>query len=659
MKRFLCFCISIALIFAAVPPLSALASEEYSDDPYWLRWGFESFEEFERLLVDIWSIGLDPDETLSWWWGFNSIEQLLEFHDEEDYLAFEEAYREVSARMDDMPAWMIWGYSSLEEFLEEFMEEFIDWGADAGLPIWHWFGYDYPEELAEWFKVGVDEFLEAYNKTLDEYEQRRMALRIAVLEEAGGTPGIINVMFNGSFIEFENAVPELSGGVTFVPARPFFEAMGAAVSFDGQAGAIIANFADKSIVLLIGQDVISATQNGNVRVLSADAAPYIKDGVSYIPVRAASEALSLDVYWDAEYEAVVIIDADEIIAEIDRSFTFINRLLDLPANMIPDDGETYLSVLAFLTSMTVFNSLDGDKSEDSSSAFNLHTDGRSFNVTGEINLSEMLVQTLMDNTYDIYWLWELLWELRFIIRQQGDIEGSKVDIILNQDEDKLYIRAPLLSALVPDLAEDAWLAFSGVNSYFDIGGFGSFTEGLIPSMLVGHSSMGELVYSQLPRIYRRANEEIFIYREIMHIADYHKALFGDDNFINNEGVYTLSLTLDDLDAAAEEYSEVFYFAGFDLSLSVRTQGGEFADAAGKIVIREPGYSYGAGDTQYTLQFTTNRDRLYISYEVHEQNRRVILMEIDINTTKSTTPIPEAPPDGDTVILAEELFSAFY
>ncbi len=65
------------------------------------------------------------------------------------------------------------------------------------------------------------------------------------------------------------------------------------------------------------------------------AAPFVRDGHTYIPVRAAAEALGLDVYWDDTYEAAHLTDYAALTAELDSRFTAANGIWAAIRDTIP------------------------------------------------------------------------------------------------------------------------------------------------------------------------------------------------------------------------------------------------------------------------------------------------------------------------------------
>ena len=105
----------------------------------------------------------------------------------------------------------------------------------------------------------------------------------------------ITVMLDGKEISF-TIMPEIIEGRTMVPMRELFELLGAIVNWDGDTRTVTADKDRNSVKLQI--DNTTVTMNGKESVM--EAAPYIKNGRTMVPLRFASEALGIRVGWDDE-----------------------------------------------------------------------------------------------------------------------------------------------------------------------------------------------------------------------------------------------------------------------------------------------------------------------------------------------------------------------
>ncbi|NCB63411.1 MAG: hypothetical protein EOM52_07320 [Clostridia bacterium] len=127
-----------------------------------------------------------------------------------------------------------------------------------------------------------------------------LCFSLLVPVSAAGERGI-QVLLDGKALTFDVA-PVLSEGRTMVPFRPIFEALGYKVAWDQLAQRITASNDARTITLTLGSTAM--TVNGKTAV--ADAAPFLKDGRTMVPVRAVSEASDCDVLWDQAADTVLI-----------------------------------------------------------------------------------------------------------------------------------------------------------------------------------------------------------------------------------------------------------------------------------------------------------------------------------------------------------------
>lgn len=138
----------------------------------------------------------------------------------------------------------------------------------------------------------------------------------------------ITVTFNGTPITFD-AQPELNNGRTMVPMRAVFETFGCEVGFDEATSTVHATRGDTAIELTVD----STTATVGDEQLTLDAAPYLKDGRTYVPVRFIAESLDSQVYWDAATQEVIVVNLDKFKADLENSSEFMKLLLNMPITM--------------------------------------------------------------------------------------------------------------------------------------------------------------------------------------------------------------------------------------------------------------------------------------------------------------------------------------
>jgi len=94
--------------------------------------------------------------------------------------------------------------------------------------------------------------------------------------------------------------PVIENGRTLVPMRGIFQALGAAVEWDGVTQRIVAMSPERKVELQIGQT--QAWVNGELRTL--DVSPCILDSRTMIPLRFVGEALGCQVDWDGNLRTI-------------------------------------------------------------------------------------------------------------------------------------------------------------------------------------------------------------------------------------------------------------------------------------------------------------------------------------------------------------------
>jgi len=115
------------------------------------------------------------------------------------------------------------------------------------------------------------------------------------------TIGTDIVTVNGKATSID-AAPEIVNGRTFVPVRFIAETFGSTVEWLAETQGITVTLGDSTIGLQIGN--ATAVIDGNI--VSLEAAPYIKNGRTMVPLRVISEAFGGDVVWDPALRTITI-----------------------------------------------------------------------------------------------------------------------------------------------------------------------------------------------------------------------------------------------------------------------------------------------------------------------------------------------------------------
>lgn len=133
----------------------------------------------------------------------------------------------------------------------------------------------------------------------------------------GGYEVPVDIAINGSFIRCTHK-PILVNNSTYIPLRAFADAVGADISWDEEQNAATMTkdghtfvfYTEKSYSLIDGE--------------KSDYGAILYKDLTFVPVRAVSEALGYGVEWDDLYLTVKITASDVTVAEafIDTSYTY-------------------------------------------------------------------------------------------------------------------------------------------------------------------------------------------------------------------------------------------------------------------------------------------------------------------------------------------------
>ena len=111
----------------------------------------------------------------------------------------------------------------------------------------------------------------------------------------------VKVVVNDKPVVFDQP-PVIQDGRTLVPLRAIFEALGAAVGWDGETSSVIASKDDTVIIMQIGHENLYK----NNETIKLDVPPVIINSRTLVPVRAIAESFDLTVGWDDTTRTVTI-----------------------------------------------------------------------------------------------------------------------------------------------------------------------------------------------------------------------------------------------------------------------------------------------------------------------------------------------------------------
>lgn len=94
----------------------------------------------------------------------------------------------------------------------------------------------------------------------------------------------------------------LEDSTTWVPLRSFCQQLGSTVGWDGDNDRITVTGEDFTACFTLGSRVVEA----NDRYFWLSAAPFCRQGITYVPVRGLAKLYGMDVGWDASSWAVTV-----------------------------------------------------------------------------------------------------------------------------------------------------------------------------------------------------------------------------------------------------------------------------------------------------------------------------------------------------------------
>ncbi|WP_217593876.1 stalk domain-containing protein [Cohnella sp. GbtcB17] len=134
--------------------------------------------------------------------------------------------------------------------------------------------------------------------------------KIRRLEKYAGAAGLkkdgaIKTLLNGSPLQSDKPA-FVSGGATYLPLRAVGQATGFKVTYDAKTKSGKLTKGDTVYTVANGQKKVAKDAGGTKSELTLNAAPVLKEGSFYVPVRFFATEGDLDIQWDASVQAVII-----------------------------------------------------------------------------------------------------------------------------------------------------------------------------------------------------------------------------------------------------------------------------------------------------------------------------------------------------------------
>ena len=91
-----------------------------------------------------------------------------------------------------------------------------------------------------------------------------------------------------------------------LPIRFVSEKMGAKVAYVNNKTPIKVVLGKTTVTFTLGQKVMNVNNDGKKSTIKLDVPAQIKNGKTYIPLRAIGQALGFDIYYDSKTEIIVV-----------------------------------------------------------------------------------------------------------------------------------------------------------------------------------------------------------------------------------------------------------------------------------------------------------------------------------------------------------------
>lgn len=533
------------------------------------------------------------------------------------------------------------GYESADEFVESWFFDRVNYD---------WVCAQYQARLAELTSDPDKAFEEAYYgwdwAMVDEYYDSReeflrdAAMQLVQLDSYSYEPPV-SVQLNGEKVAFSDAQPEMKNNRTMVPFRAIAEALGATVEYE--SGAITAVKDGTRYDFTLGGDTLTLSDDATgaeIKTVTLDAAPYEKDGRTYVPVRFFAEAFGLTVQWDDYRQVAVLYDRDALVEQIDEEFSIVNQWL--AAQPARDPAQTMRTVAALRVLYTQLNSIDGDETTvlvDGTLEVVDGSGGMSMNV--QVDLQGVLA--LLSESMEPYWSQDLIGEVG---QWQELLKNVQLEMVLDAESGTLYLRCPVLLKLLasslgeqaPAVSTDVWLEIPDAADVLVGGEMPLWSEWVAQA---DDATMGALIVGVMEQ--SCAYSYSMLWDEVQQSVDAIASFAGDDCFTRRGQQYKAELST----ALPEEYGYVSGAYTLDLS-----DGSIEGQAEYRI---SDGYS----DVLMTLTFAGDAQKGDVAVTVHVKNQSITEITLTLTQQPAQAGSEVQLPDPDEVMTLdawEELLS---
>lgn len=163
--------------------------------------------------------------------------------------------------------------------------------------------------------------------------------------------GDFYVLANDQYVTFTDAVPQIRDSRSYLPMATVFDQLGFKdIQWNDAQRSVTASKDGVTVKLVIGSPSIALTKDGKTTTITTDVAPYIDAATSrtYVPFGLVADALGYKVGWDADQKAVIIDDADAILADNQATYQHMDDYMAYAKTFTQQDQKVTGSYSAVL-----------------------------------------------------------------------------------------------------------------------------------------------------------------------------------------------------------------------------------------------------------------------------------------------------------------------
>jgi hypothetical protein len=533
------------------------------------------------------------------------------------------------------------------------------------------FAVNYYEEWGPYEEWTDEQWLESESWTEEEweaYDEQYYAEQDLRRKQEWGFTNLDgpNLIVDGAYLDFQDALPYVEDGVLLAPLRPILTAVGAAVSYDAGSQTVRAVRGGVSVSIPVsGEGDLAVTQDALTSYIELPKAPYVDgNGVTFAPVRVLAEALGL-LFIDYDEDVSELFDREKLAVEIDSHFTILGRLFENPGHSA---DKTY----KITNDTALTTTLYGDKQHgvarlSEKSALLTNSGDTYMKSDGTVDLGEM--GDMLANGF-LFGSW-----------YSPDLTEFHMEAIQNDAAQTVYVRAPeLFSSFYDEIPAGAWLADDADDA--DL-----LSDMLSPDagVSIGNWVIEEELWWLDPDYADAYYYGGSYYEEIQDSAARLIDAFGDDVFRKSGDAYTLRIAfpdLMDLISMLENADNNLLLSPLSLSTYGMTPGlSELLDIipfsseendeteslltiTGKDGVWSEYTISGTWNVQSPLPFSGSfsmrgvADGLEYTIDINGRYIGKYTMKRKTLAVETTEAIPAAPPKGATILRVDELTPSY-